>query len=73
MIDRPKSNNYEWYIKHDLTEYSGKWVAIHDEKVVAADKDFNSLVNEVTKRFKMSDVFLTHIPQKDIALVYTQC
>lgn len=67
------SNNYKWYIDHDLAEYSGKWIAIRDEKVIASNEDFKKLAKEVTKKFKLSDVFLARIPEKGVALVYVQC
>ena len=64
------ANNYKWYLEHDLDEYAGKWVAIADEKVIAANEDPDELVKEVQKKYKISDIFLTHIPGKGVALVY---
>ncbi|HLC85013.1 MAG TPA: DUF5678 domain-containing protein [Candidatus Nanoarchaeia archaeon] len=63
-------SDYAWYLEHDLTEYSGKWVAIKDKHVIAADADFRQVVKDVTKRFKLVDVFVARIPQKDVAYVY---
>lgn len=65
-----EADDHKWYMEHDLIEYSGKWVAIRDEKVIAAEEDFKKLVKEVTKRFKLSEVFLARIPEKGVALVY---
>ena len=33
-------------------------------------KDPDELVKEVQKKYKISDIFLTHIPEKGVALVY---
>lgn len=55
--------DYNWYLSHDLPEYAGKWVAIFKQKVVAAHEDPEKLVKEVTKKNKLSDIFLAHIPK----------
>lgn len=41
--------NYEWFLKQDLSEYSGKWLAIVDKKVVATGNDVNKILTEVKK------------------------
>jgi lipocalin len=49
-------NNYQWYLKTDLQNYAGKWVAIADEKVVAADTDLKRLTKEVTQQFSLENI-----------------
>lgn len=66
-------NNYTWYLENDLSKYAGKWVAIFEEKVIAANNDFKQLLKEITKKANVSDVFFARIPEKGIALVYVQC
>lgn len=41
--------NYEWFIQQDLSNYSGRWIAIVDKKVVASNKDVGKLLQEVKK------------------------
>ena len=42
-------DSYEWYLKQDLSNYAGKWVAIIDKKVVATSKH----ADEVIKKAKI--------------------
>ena len=41
--------NYEWFLQQDLSNYSGRWIAIVDKKVVASNKDVSKLLLEVKK------------------------
>ena len=41
--------NYEWFLKSDFQEYSGKWLAIIDKKVVAAG---DSILNAELMKIK---------------------
>jgi len=29
------TNDYDWFVKTDLSEYAGEWVATLDQKVIA--------------------------------------
>lgn len=67
-------SNYTWYLENDLKKYAGKWIAIFEEKVIAANNDFKQLTKDITKKAKLSDVFFARIPEKGVALVYIiQC
>ena len=41
--------NYEWFLKKDLSNYAGKWLAIVDKKVVASGDEAKE-VNEIKKK-----------------------
>ena len=42
--------NYEWFLKEDLNDYAGKWLAIIDKKVVASGAEVNQVIQEVNKK-----------------------
>ncbi|HLD05827.1 MAG TPA: DUF5678 domain-containing protein [Candidatus Nanoarchaeia archaeon] len=42
--------DYEWYLKQDLSQYAGQWVAIIDKKIVANDKDAAKVIQEAKRK-----------------------
>ena len=59
--------DYEWYVKHDFSDYVGQWVAIYNQKVIANSKDF---VEAITKaKEKAKSPLMVKIPKKAIQLL----
>jgi len=56
--------NYEWFLKKNLSEFSGKWLAIIDKKVVASGNDANKLIQEVKKDYPSKKPLITKIKDK---------
>ncbi len=56
--------NYEWFLKQDFSEYSGKWLAIVDRKVIAASNDANKLIGDVKKKYPNKRPFITKVRDK---------
>ena len=56
--------NYEWFIKKDLSEYSGKWLAIIDKNVVASGKNVDRLIKEVKSKYPNRRPFITKVKNK---------
>ena len=54
------NKDYEWFLKHDLSEYDGKWVAIHNSKVVESDEDILKLNDKLEKK-SLTKSFITKI------------
>ncbi len=61
--------NYSWYLNQTLEGFEGKWVAIADESVVAADEDLMKLTAKVKALCALEHVSFVKVPPKD-ALVY---
>lgn len=45
------SKNYEWYVKTDLEKFSGKWIAIVDQKPVASGRDAKKVYEEAKSKY----------------------
>jgi hypothetical protein len=65
-----KSNeNFQWFVKHydELKEkYKGKYVAIHDGKVVAENTDHEQLIDYLSKEFDdRRSILVQYIKEKD--------
>jgi len=56
--------NYEWFLKKDLKDYAGKWLAIIDKKVVASGKDVNQIINKVKKEYPNKKPLITKVKDK---------
>lgn len=55
---------YEWFLKHDLTEYAGKWVAIIDKEVVATASTAEVVIAEAQKKYPKKTPFVTKVRDK---------
>lgn len=53
--------NYEWFLKEDFKDYSGKWLAIIDKKVVANGDDVNQIIKEVRKKYPNKKPLITKV------------
>ena len=53
--------NYEWFLSHDLSSYSGKWLAIINRKIVATGKDVDEIIKEVKTKYPNKRPFITKI------------
>jgi len=52
MTSRSYSDeNYDFFIREDLSEYAGRYVAIHDRKVQASGTDLRELYELMKRRF----------------------
>lgn len=52
--------DYEWYLKHDLSKFAGKWIAIHNSSVVESDQDLLKLHQKLQKR-RLLDALITKV------------
>ncbi len=57
-------SDYEWFLKEDLSKYSGKWLAIIDKKIVAEGDNVEKIINDVRKKFPNKKPFITKIRDK---------
>lgn len=56
--------NYEWFLKEDISEYSGKWLAIIDKEIVASEKDVAKLIKEVKNKYPNKRPLITKVKDK---------
>ncbi len=56
--------DYEWYLKEDLSNYAGQWVAILDKKVVASGRNIGRLLEEFKKTHPGKTPMITKINNK---------
>jgi len=56
--------DYEWYIKEDLSNYSGKRLAIVNEEIVASGANLQKVLDESQKKYPKQRPFVTKIRAK---------
>ncbi|MBU0662858.1 MAG: DUF5678 domain-containing protein [Candidatus Diapherotrites archaeon] len=61
--------DYEWAAQHDLSEYGGKWIAIVNEKVVAASNNISDARNKAKKVCPSAVPFLKKVPKEAISIL----
>jgi hypothetical protein len=57
-------DNFDFFVKSDLSAFSGKWVAIFNEKVVAFGESFKEVAEKADKEFAKKKVLFAKIPDK---------
>ena len=61
------NSSYEFYLKADLGNYIGKWVAIVDNKVVASGASAKKVYEEALKTGKRP--LITRVPDKETMIL----
>lgn len=59
------TKEFEFYLKADLSEYSGKYVAIVGDKVAASGDNAKEVLEEAKKKFPNKKPALAKIPTED--------
>lgn len=61
--------DYEWAAQHDLSMYSGKWVAIVGKKVVAASDRLADARDKAHRSCPSEVPFLKKVPKGAISIL----
>ena len=56
--------NYEWFLKADLTSYSGKWLAIINRKVVASGYKVSEVIQKAKEAYPSKKPLITKVRNK---------
>lgn len=63
------NGDYEWFIKADLDEYTGKWVAIVNKHVIASSKNVKDVLKKVNEEYPKTIPFVAKVPEKVLTVV----
>lgn len=64
-----KSKEFEFYVKTDLSKYSGKYVVIVGEEVVASGENAKKVLEEVKRKFPDKIPTLAKIPKEEALIL----
>lgn len=65
MKKAKKLSNYEYFLKLDTSSYKGKWIAIAENKVVAAGPRADETFKIAQKRYPKSEISLSKVPPQE--------
>lgn len=57
--------NYQFFLKTNIDNYVGKWIAICEQKIVASGKDAKKVFEEAKQRCPRKRQLLTRVPDKE--------
>ena len=62
------NENYKYYMKTDLRDYIGEWVAICNKKVVAHGKNLKRVMSSAKKKYPKKEPLVVWMPEKGAML-----
>ncbi len=60
-----ENQNYELFLKSDVSQYIGEWVAICDKKIVSHGKSVKEVVKEANQKCPGKRPLIVRIPEKE--------
>jgi hypothetical protein len=57
--------NYQFFMKANVDQYIGEWVAICDQRIVSHGKNVKKVFEEAKKKYPKERPLLTRIPEKE--------
>ena len=57
--------NYEFFMKTDLSQYTGKWIAICDERIISSGNKPKEVFTKAKKLCPWQTPLLTKVPEKE--------
>lgn len=61
-------SNYEVYLKTDLSEYTGKWIAICDGRIISIGKNAKEVFREAQLKEPNKKIMLIKVPEEETAI-----
>ena len=58
-------NNYNFFMKTNVDQYIGQWIAICHEKIICHGKDVKKVFQEVKQKCPKEKPLLTRVPEKE--------
>jgi hypothetical protein len=58
-------NNYNFFMKTNVDQYIGQWIAIFNETLVSHGKDAKKVFFEAKEKYPKERPLLTRVPEKE--------
>jgi orotate phosphoribosyltransferase-like protein len=63
------NSNFDFFLKTDLHQFSGKWVVIVNNKVVESGEDIKKMLEEVNKKYHKAKPLVAKIPKEEYYII----
>ena len=60
-----RANNYELFLKADVSEFIGEWVVICDGKIISHGKKFKEVLGEANAKCHGKKPLIARIPERE--------
>ena len=60
-----QEKNYQYYMNTDISEYSGEWIAVCDDKIVAHGHNLKEVVEQAKKNSAGKKFLLARVPSEE--------
>ena len=57
--------NYQFFMNSDVSEYSGKWIAICKQEIISSGEDVKKVYSEAKKKCPKSKPLITRVPTEE--------
>ena len=57
--------NYDFFMKTDLSNFIGEWVAIYNQRIISSGKSAKQVFREARKKHPKARILLTKVPEKE--------
>jgi len=64
------ANNYSYYMKADLSQFIGEWIAICDEKIIAHDPKFKKAFEKAKEKCPNKKPLLSKVRTEDTLIFF---
>lgn len=64
--------NYNFFMKADLKDFIGEWVAICNQKIVSHGTDVKRVFMEAKQKCPKERPFLARVPSKETMIFFSQ-
>ncbi|UCE39567.1 MAG: succinyl-CoA synthetase subunit alpha [Thermoplasmata archaeon] len=61
--------DYEFYLSSDLKEYTGKWIATVEGKIIASGDKADEVMKEAEKKCPNKIIALSKVPTDDLLIL----
>lgn len=59
------TQNYDFFMKLDLSEHIGEWIAVCEGKIVARGRDIKKVYAEAKEKYPNKKPFIAKVPEKE--------
>jgi len=57
-------NNYDFYMKLNITPYNGEWISIHQERVISHNNNLKEVIRIFKKQYPKSIPFIAKVSNR---------
>ncbi len=61
--------NFDFFLKKDLTKFSGKWVAIVNKNIVASSDNLKNMMDEIKKKHPEKEPLIVRAPTRSALIL----